>query len=114
MTQRSNVAKKIIKNTLSNIRAEMPKLKESEKRIQARLIKSPTDERTLELEATLKTRAAIAKDHIERLELLLEGDDIRLVSKTHNRAIIRVDGEDHVFSVIPAKLLNIARGLTSP
>ncbi len=114
MTQRSSVAKKIIKNALSNIRTEMPKLKESEKRIQARLIKSPTDERTLELEATLKTRAAIAKDHIEKLELLLEGNDIRLINKMANRAIIRVDGEDYTFSIIPAKLLNIARGLTSP
>lgn len=114
MTQRSNVAKKIIKNTLAGIRVELPKLRDAESRIATRLCKSPNDERVLEQEARIKTQRAIAQSTIEQLEELLEGDSIRLVSKEGNRAVIRVDGVEHNFSIVPAKILTIARGLTNP
>lgn len=114
MTQRSNVAKKIIKNTIYNIRAELPKLADAEKRIAVRLSKLPNDERLLEQEATIKTRAAIYRDQVEQLEDMLEAKDIHLVSRGNNRAIIRIDGTEHTFTIIPAKIATLGRGLTSP
>lgn len=101
MSQRSNCAKTIIKNSISIRRAELPKLKLALAKLSRRLATNPDDEQSQENEAKLKTRLALYVEEIGNLEELLESEDIHIIEKNKASTTIYICGSKYQFNRVP-------------
>lgn len=107
MSQRSNVAKNIIKKAISARREAMPGIKQQLESITKRLRLTPNDEKLQEMEASITCRRENYLGEIEELETMLESNSIRLIEKSNLRATVAIDDKRYVFNNVPRTYYSI-------